>query len=361
MDGGGLVKILLVNPGVNWSPGDCWTGLKWGLEQCGVEVVEYDLMSRIVRHRMFLQWMWEASGAKKEYEPTAADGLYLASQGVLERALRHDVDWILYVAGIYMHPDFLMLCKRACLRQAIFLTECPYDDERQSTLARLSDVVFVNERASVARLRRKNLRVHYLQHAYLPTIHTPEVPILAKTPHHDVVFVGTCWADRRVLLNKIDWSGIDLGLYGSWTTNENEPIYPFVKGDITENENTASLYKAAKMSLNWHRRTKGFSVMHDAEKLDVPAESLNPRAYELAACECFHVSDERPELSEIFGDLVPTFGSAEELQELLRRWLPDDVGRQKRAREIREAVLPHTWAVRAEGVVASLRAANKFA
>jgi len=84
------------------------------------------------------------------------------------------------------------------------------------------------------------------------------------------------------------------------------------------------------------------------------AESLGPRAYELAACGAFFASERRPEVAETFGDLVPAFDGPEELRDVLLRWLPDVSGRRRIAAELPAAVRGHSWTERAKQVVADL-------
>ena len=78
---------------------------------------------------------------------------------------------------------------------------------------------------------------------------------------------------------------------------------------------TAALYRAAKIGLNLHRSSATYGrnmprILH--------AESMNPRAYELAATQSFQISDWRPEVQETFVGAVPTFQSAAELERLIR-------------------------------------------
>jgi spore maturation protein CgeB len=103
-----------------------------------------------------------------------------------------------------------------------------------------------------------------------------------------------------------------------------------------------------------YRTSMGFRK--DAPRV-VGAQSLNPRAYELAATGCFTISDYRDEVVEIFGDSVPTFSTAEELQSQVRRWLADDSGREALAARLPALVAGQTWAARAAQMEADLRSA----
>ena len=82
---------------------------------------------------MTLEYLWRDSrcgrgGRWRTCAPTPADVQYHAGQEVVTRALRHEADWVVVVCAAYLHPDVLILCRRAGLRLAAVFTESPYDD-----------------------------------------------------------------------------------------------------------------------------------------------------------------------------------------------------------------------------------------
>ncbi len=357
------VKMLLVHPGASWSTADVYNNLLAGLRAHGVEPLLYNLDVRLARSNHWLTWNWNKSG-KRGQKPTFADAAYHAGIGVIERALRHQVDWVLVVSAMFLHPDILILLRRAGLKVACLFTESPYDDEPQLTVAGLVDVAWTNERSSVAALRAACPRTYYLAHAFNPDAHRPDLPVDLDVPCHDVVFVGTGFRERIDLLKALPWSGsdIDFGLYGTWSALGPRSWLrrEALKGSVVDNRLAAQLYRAAKVGLNWHRTSQGFGTGADHPQI-AGAESLNPRCYELAACQSFFVTDRRAELDDVFGDLVPTFSTADELDALVRRWLPDDAGRKARAAAIHDAVRSHTWHARAEQVLTQLGTAQTAA
>ena len=112
-----------------------------------------------------------------------------------------------------------------------------------------------------------------------------------------MVFVGTGWRERIDLLSAVNWDGIDLGLYGEWgLLGSTARLRHFVrdKGAIA-NTRTAALYRRASIGLNLYRT----STLYGQKTPRIHgAESMNPRAYELAATQTFTLSDARAELSE---------------------------------------------------------------
>jgi hypothetical protein len=339
------LRVLLVHPGASVATHDVFVGLKAGLLAHGATVYDYALDGRIERSGQYLHYCWR-KGKKAVDRPSHADVLYHAGEPLVARALRVQPDVVLIVSAMYLHPDIFVLLRRAGLRTALLCTESPYDDDRQARLVPFVDACWTHEYGSAVALG-----VRYLPHAWTPGVHdrpraTPD------TPAHDVVFVGTGFQERIDMLGATDWTGIDLGLYGSWDLlGSRNPLRRYVRGGYVENERTTALYQRAKIGLNLYRMSMGFG--RDAPR--VPhAHSLNPRAYELAATGCFTLSDVRPEVAAVFGDLVPTFATPGELRALLDRWLVDDVGRARISARLPAAVAGATWHHRARQVLSDL-------
>jgi spore maturation protein CgeB len=343
------MRLLIVHPGASMSTHDVWAGVTQGFAQRGHELFDYALDARIERAGAWLMWNWR-KGGKLLPKPQAPDILYKAGEELVARALRVQPDWVLVISAMYIHPDVVVLLKRAGLRVAILFTESPYDDDRQARLLPFVSGAWTNERTTA-----RKWNIPYVPHAYRPDVHAPYLAIPEDTPTHDVVFVGTGFAERVELLAGVDWTGIDLGLYGTWELiGSRSKLRPFIKGGYVSNEKTVALYRRAKIGLNLYRTSQGFGK--SAPRV-TEAESLNPRAYELAATGCFSLSTPRAEVTEIFGEAVPTFDTASDLQALVSRWLPDDAGRAAVAARLPALVTPHTWVARAARMEANLLAA----
>jgi hypothetical protein len=293
-----------------------------------------------------LQYLWRKQvrhqGPLRDVRPTAADAQYHASQEAVTRALRHEVDWALVICAAYFHPDAAILLRRAGVPAAVVFTESPYDDAEQARVAPLYDVCFTNERTSVPRLREANPTTHYLPAAYDPATHGPGMN--GEAPSHDVVFVGTGFESRTALLSEVDWTGIDLALYGAWDhIDAGHPLAPYVHQGLVPNARTGALYRQARIGLNLYR---------DRDR--TPAQSLNPRAYELAADGVFTVAQPRPEQGERFGHAVATFTTPAQLEEAVREALADPARRHDTAARLPGIVREDTYHHRAARLVAHL-------
>jgi hypothetical protein len=355
------MKVLLLHPGASWSTADVEAGLRYGLQQHGVEVVRYRLDARLERSKSWLFGNWRH--AKKTNpsipRPNVADVAYQAGIGALEMALRQQVDHVLIVSAMFTHPDVVIMMRRAGLRVSALFTESPYDDEKERQFAGIVNACWTNERSVVDSFRAVNPHTWYLPHAWHPERHTVD-PDAGDVPSHDVVFVGSGFSERVKWFNAIDWRGIDLGLYGTWKGfGINAQVRRAVRAGNVDNTKAAALYRRAKVGLNLYRTTKGLMLSPNAARIS-HAESLSPRAYELAACGVFHLSEDRAEVREVFGDLVPTFRTPTEAAALIRAWLADEAGRARIAAQLPARVAESSWVARASQVIGNLQSLSAF-
>jgi len=124
-----------------------------------------------------------------------------------------------------------------------------------------------------------------------------------------------------------------------------------MRGKLTANTKAAALYHKAKIGLNLHRTSVEYyrDTAHFSD-----AESMNPRCYELAAAGCFFISDWRAEVEDIFGDLVPTFKTAEEAEDLIYYYLEHGAEREEIAAQLPGLVRNETFDERITDLLAVL-------
>ncbi len=344
----------MVHPGASFSTADVYNGYLGALTRQCHTIHEYRLDERLEVAARHLRTLWRYT--KRAGKPSSADVIWEACQQIVTRALYYHVDAVLIVSTMYLHPDFLVLLRRAHIPSIVIGTEHPYDDAAFARLLPYIDVAFVNERSSVAALRVVNEDVYYLPHAYDPETHRPGAqPGDEDVPAHDVVFVGTLFQERIDLLAGVDWTGIDLGLYGAVDLlPKRHPLRQHVRAGVIDNRKAAALYRRAKIGLNLYRTSQGFGedVPHIAH-----AESLNPRAVELAACGAFHLSNERREVWAVFEDTVPTFIESAGLEDNIRFYLNRPTHRAHLARQLPRRVEHLTFDRQAAYMVSTLRAA----
>jgi hypothetical protein len=349
------MRILLIHPGSSYSTSDVWQGVHDGFLHHGAEVIDFAMDARlaVARHEM----MWLAKHKPDMPKPNAADVLYRASAGALERAARFRPDWIVIVTAMFFHPDIIAFLRDAGHRVAALFTESPYDDEDQLKLTPCLNACWVNERASVAPFARVLPHTWYYQHAIDPQRHKPGAqPGDEDVPAHDVVFVGMGFVERIRLLESVDWSGIDLGLYGDWTLlGARSKLRKYIHGKLQSNSRTNALYRRAKLGMNMHRTS--YDGLRETRHIEY-AESMGPRCYELAAAGLPFVTDYRAEVGDVFGGLVPTFETGDQLRAILDGLLKDGQERARIAAALPACVAGHTFDNRARQMLAQLQEAE---
>lgn len=293
------MKILFVHPATTMSIGDVARGYRSALERSGHEMVDYRLDARLGYHKKALPIQFANDQTIARF----------ASETILNEAMYCQADLVLIMSGLNVHPIALWLLGKAGFRAAVILTESPYEDDAQRQWADLSHVdssvdltVFTNDRFSA-----ETNGWHLLPPSFDPAIHHPMDPVDELAC--DVLIVGTGWPERQQVLEAVDWTGIDLRLYGIWPgITPDSPLAPYYHPRVVDNKGISALYNSAKVNINFHRRSHC-------------ALTPGPRVYELAACGAFQISDPRHDLLSLFKGNIPTFDGPVELGEAVHYFL----------------------------------------
>lgn len=327
------MRILLIHPGAPFSTSDVYDGYLAGLRALGVDVEE----CRLDRYLQFVGLTVAHAGL------AAANGIALAGAFVAQQALIAWPDLVVAVGATNLHRGTAAALTRAGLRTVAVLLDSPYLLDIEAKLASAYAHVTTNERTAVPALIDAvgHGRVTYLPTAYHPAAHTPAVDPWG-TPF-DVAFIGSLFAERRALF---DGAGLDdlRRCVGGFDPSAETRGY-------IDNATAARVARASRVNVNPHRTT----MWHGDGRACVGAESLGPRAYELAALGAFQLmSDDRPEAREVFGASLATYraGDADDLGRQVRRWLADDARREAMAAGQRIAVVGrHSYTERARSLL----------
>lgn len=342
------MRVVVVAPGHAFSTLDVYNGLCAGLAACGATVFAYPLHDTLETMELLVGAAKLMNIAPPKGYP---DPLLMATAGVPGYAMAKRADWVIVVHGLNVPPSIPATLKRGGYRTALLCTESPYQLDEERMVAEHYDVVFTNDRGAPPRFSfNPPGTVHHLAHAYHPAVHTPEGP---SADPCDVFFCGTRYPERAALLDGVNWDGIAVCDRSVDYSGGVDPVELFKK--MLPNVETATYYRAARISLNQHRSLK--QPTGDAHISAGEALSLNPRAYEIPACGGFMVSDARADLEQVFGaGVVPTYHDSESLERVIRYYLAHEDERRALADRQRAAVLPHSWAARARQVLDTLTA-----
>jgi spore maturation protein CgeB len=331
------MRFLAAHPGPSFSVHDVYTGWVEALRELGCQVAAFNLADRLT---FYDKAMLEGPDGEAHKALPSEKAHELAVNGLYAALYKTRPDVLLVVSAFFYPPSLLDLARSYGTRVVLLHTESPYEDGRQLAIAGHADLNLVNDPTNIDAFR-KVARTEYVPHSYRPDVHHPgdPDPNLAA----DLAFVGTGYASRIRFLEAMNLGGLDVFLAGNWQQlDEGSPLRTFVAHDPDEcldNEQTAEVYRSAKVGLNLYRR--------EAENERLTAGwAMGPREVEMAACGVVFLRDPRPEGDQVLS-MLPTITGPEDASEQLRYWLAHPDKRQNLANQAREAIAGYTFTNRA--------------
>lgn len=311
------MKILLIYPGATWSPYDVACGVEDALTELGHDVLPFPHHSYYSMFtKTFSDWERRGHALGGPYKPLAS---MWASRMAIAEAVEFAPDVALVVMGISFHLRAYLSLYALGIPVAIILTESPYADTMQAGMIHksLARLVFTNEKISAHTLPEilstvnNRTPVVYLPHSYNPRQHKvmPLDDGLRRQFGSDIFFHGTLWNGRRELLDQVKATrklrGYNVKITGARFSVEQDKM---VDGNLVDNREMAIRYNCTKIAINHHRQEA-----HGGGMIKTLPYSLGPRAFEIAVCGAFQLSDYRPELRDVFGDTVAVYHDAKDL------------------------------------------------
>jgi hypothetical protein len=190
-----------------------------------------------------------------------------------------------------------------------------------------------------------------MPHAYRPEIHHPRRGPVNPELAADLTFIGTAFKSRIEFFERMDFTGVDFLLGGSYwdeDLDKDSPLRKYLSQEAAcvDNTETAELYRHAKCGINFYRRESEDD--HTGE-----GWAMGPREIEMAASELFFLRDPRPETDEVL-PMLPSFAGPEDAAEQLRWWLAHDSERESAAKAARAAIAGRTFAGNARKLLRAL-------
>jgi spore maturation protein CgeB len=304
------VRALVVHPGVNFSVADVNNGVVAGLQANGVDTIGVNFDDYLAFFVSAHVKNGDEFMPAFEYEAAVR----CAAVACIEAACYEFwPDIVVIVSGFFVPPEKYGLLRERGHKVVLWMTESPYEDERQLWMANSADVVVLNDPTNIDEFRKHNRNTHYIPHAYNPKIHHPG-PARAWL-QSDFCFVGTGYPSRIDFLEKVDWTDLDpVIIAGNWTqVSDDSPLLPKLlssRGECINNSDAANLYRSTVCSANIYRK----EAMRDDH---VDGWAMGPREVELAACETFFAREPRGESDDLL-TMLPTFDTPTELGDIAR-------------------------------------------
>jgi len=327
------MKVLVVEPGVDFSPSDMACGWAKGFRHAGCDVVEFNLADRLVFYsaaHMDRDGTWV-----RAFDRDAA--VHLAVSGLEAVCYEYAPDLVVIISGFFVGYDLYRLMRTRGSTVVVVCSEEPYETDRELRLAEVADAVILNDPTNLDRFRTVNPKTWYIGHAYDPDLHRPgpATPDAAS----DFCFVGTGFPSRIDFFEAVDWTDVDVALAGQWRTlAADSPLRKYLAHDIEAccpNDQAVTLYQSTKVSANLYRRDliKGGTAAGWA---------MGPREVELAATGVFFLTEPRGENLEVL-PMVPTFDGPSDFGDQLRWYLGRPDERAAIADAARAAVAARTF------------------
>lgn len=260
-------------------------------------------------------------------------------------------DLMLALHGTALPEEQVQEVRRQGVATAIWFTDDPYYTDWTAKIAPRYDYVFTLERACVPFYQRLGCaRVYHMPFAADPAVF--HVKPARSSCRSDVCFLGTAYWDRVRTFDKLAsyLAGKRTVIAGLWwdRLRHFKLLKPFIFHEQwLEPEQSAEYYNGAKIAINLHRSASDTTINHNG--WNIGALSVNPRTFEINACQTLQLVDEREdvELHYVPGKEIVRFRSDDELLELLDHYLNHEEERREIAfRGFCRTMRDHTYRVR---------------
>lgn len=320
-------KVLVTLPGFAYASLEWAEGIANALYGRGFNVDVFDFNNMIT----FLDEKF-----KQGVEDRVQTIFLMISQQLASAVIRSDPDWVLVIEGTRLHKLAWEVLKMLGVKVGLVLTESPYLDDRQIKYAPYADVVFCNEKDSVHLYEN----AHYLPASFDRMRH--RLRRIGIGCESDIIVAMNNMPGRQEYLMSVDWTDIDMRLIGNWEVPYGHYLYVYKWLDQIHNARLARIYNQAKLGLNVYRE-------------DGAGSSLNPRAYELAACGCLQIATQRDENHRVLGSGVVEVSTPAEAERKIRHYLSHSSERIDLAKIASDAVQGCSFEDRIEIIIDAMR------
>jgi spore maturation protein CgeB len=247
---------------------------------------------------------------------------------MLLQAAEFRPDAVLVMNGLHIFPqdhlEQIDAIRSLGIPTIIWFVDDPYVTDVTLEVAPHYDYIFTHERSCVELYRSVGCQhVHHLPLAVHFGIFHPQ-PI---TPEYrtDICFIGMGFWNRVELFDQLaPYLRDKKVLIGGklWDRMKHySSVSSFVHDGWIEVAETAKYYNGAKIVINLHRTTE--AGKDNQNGINWPAESVNPRTFEISACSTLQLTDMRSELPEYYarGSELEVFHDAQHLMEKMEYYL----------------------------------------
>lgn len=252
-------------------------------------------------------------------------------------AKKYHPDLIVVLLGRHLRREQVISFTNLGITTALWTGDDPYIIDIMGETARYFDYVFTNELNCLPFYKNIGCNnVCYLPLGVFEKVFYPKHGQVPKLYQSDICFIGNAFSNRLQLLDEIIpyLSKRDVKLVGHfWNKLKNHSILAGkIRHAWISPKEAAMYYNGAKIVLNIHRAPddKKFNM----NETNIDADSINPRTFEISACQAFQLTDIRRDLNSFYmpEKEIGTFSSASELVEKIDYYLEHHKERKEIAR-----------------------------
>ncbi|WP_051217303.1 CgeB family protein [Paenibacillus assamensis] len=270
---------------------------------------------------------------------------------LVDEAQRFKPDLIVVLNALHVfpqeHPEHIIWAKQQGIKTAIWFVDDPYFTQDTAVLAPYYDFVFTHEQQCVPFY--KQLGCRHVYHLPLAAATERFRPIRSDYRYcHDICFIGNGFWNRVAFFDSYadQLMKYDICIAGGyWDRMVSHARWgKRLRSGWVPLEESVYYYNSSKIILNIHRPHE--QGADNRNTFDLPAQSINPRTYEIAACGAFQLTDVRSDLAQMYtpGWDIETFQTGEELMQKIEYYLHHEEERMRIAmRSLQTTFMRHTF------------------
>lgn len=302
------MRILIVDPGFEYSTLAVAESYTRAFESCGYEVMEYNLLDA----------MKEAQRGKQTRN--LSEITEFACAPILRHVINDGIDFVFVIHGYYMHPEIVLSLRRIGCKVCLILTDDPMQVDVSKKWSSIYDFVFTNEKNTV----KMHTNCFYLPVAVDKKLFDAEINEKFKihyTYKSDILFAGSMYRERVDFIdNSLELQGLMINkrtiVAGSSKLKfKNEEINKMVMANRISYEQMAKYTLGSTICIDIPRNEFRDGIFGDSNSGSILASCLSPRIFEAALAKSVPITTRaRSEINELFPEgLIPTFDSEKEL------------------------------------------------
>ncbi|MFS1512906.1 glycosyltransferase [Chengkuizengella sp. SCS-71B] len=265
------------------------------------------------------------------------------NQHIHKVALEINPHLILFFDGWYVSAPKINLLKNLGFKMAVWFIDDPYYTDFTKAIAPNYDVVFTIEKGCIDFYKSFGCEnVYFLPLAADHDIFNQKKDLESKY-NTSVLFVGNAHPDRLQFFKSIDDELFkrNIRIIGpNWDELKGSSLHDCILiNNRISYEETAKYYNGAKIVINMHRSIENPEI--NINSIKIPAQSLNPRTFEISACGAFQLTDYREELENVYipGKDIGTYTSPVDLIQKIDYYLSHSFERKRMANKAMQKTL----------------------